>query len=109
MTLMLPGGINLNPGSVTIYQIKDHKFDVFNCKELHFIHLTIDSLLHKIDELHYAAKSSNAAVIGVSETQLDNIIYDSEVAIDGYNLSQVKEIEKVVALLVMTETCFFQY
>ena len=37
MALILSGNINLNPGPVNRHQIKDHKFDIFNYKELHFI------------------------------------------------------------------------
>ena len=40
----------------------------------------------KIDELHYIATSSNAAVIGITETKLGNTVYDSEVTVDGYNI-----------------------
>ena len=69
MLLILSGDINLNPGPVNRHQIKDHKFEVFTRKGLHFIHLNINSLLPKIDELRYIAKNSNAAVIGISETK----------------------------------------
>ena len=51
MLLILSGDINLNLGPVNRRQIKDHKFEVFTWKGLHFIHLTINSLLSKIDEL----------------------------------------------------------
>ena len=51
MLLILSGDINLNPGPVNRHQIKDHKFEVFTWKGLHFIHLAINSLLSKIDEL----------------------------------------------------------
>ena len=87
MLLILSGDINLNPGPANRHQIKDHKFEVFTRKGLHFIHLNINSLLPKIDELRYIAKNSNAAVIGISETKLDNTVYDSEVAIDVYNIA----------------------
>ena len=86
MLLILSGDINLNPGPVNMHQIKDRKFEVFTRKGLHFIHLNINSLLPKIDELQYIAKNSNAAVIGISESKLDNTIYDSQVAIDGYKI-----------------------
>ena len=49
------------------------------------MHVNINGLL-KIDELHYIARSSIAAVIGVTETKLDNTVYDSEVTVDGYNM-----------------------
>ena len=84
MLLILSDDINLNPGSINLHQIKDRKFKVFTRKGLHFIHLNTNGLLPKIDELRYIAKNSNAAVIGISESKLDNTVYDSEAAIDGY-------------------------
>ena len=32
------------------------------------MHLNINSYLNKVDELHYIASSSNAAVTGITET-----------------------------------------
>lgn len=62
-------------------------FDVFNTIRLvSFTSILTVFFLHKIYELHYIAISSDAAVIGISETKLDNTIYDSKVAVDGYNL-----------------------
>ena len=84
MLLTSSGDINLNPGPVNIQQIKDHKFEVFTRKRLH-IHRNINSLLPKI-ELWYIAKNSDAAVISISESKLDNTVYDSEVAMDGCNI-----------------------
>ena len=45
-------------------------------KGLHLLHLNANSNL-PIDELRYIAKLSNAAVVGISETKLDNCILDS--------------------------------
>ena len=50
------------------------------------MHLNINGLLNIVDELRYIARSSNAAVIGTTETKLDNTVYDSEVTVDGYNI-----------------------
>ena len=50
---------------------------------LHFIHLDINSLLSKIDELREIIKISNQTVIGITETKLDNSIIDSEISING--------------------------
>ena len=86
MLLTLPGDTNLNPGPVNRHQINDHTFEEFTKKGLHFIHLNINSLPLKIDDLRYIAKNTNAAVIGISETKFDNTVYHSEVAIDGYNI-----------------------
>ena len=46
--------------------------------------MNINSLLPKIDELREIVKISNPAVIGITETKLDNSIGDSEIFIDGY-------------------------
>ena len=85
MILVLSDDIEVNPGPFDSNQIKKEDFEVFNNKRLHFMHLNINGLLNKIEELHYIARSSNAAVIGITETKLDNTVYDSEVTVDGYN------------------------
>ena len=108
MLLILSGDINLNPGPVNRRQLKDHKFEVIIRKRLHFIHLDINSLMPKIDELWYIAKNSNAAVIGVSETKLDNTVSDSEVAEDGYNTVRNDRNRKgeSVACYIRNSICF---
>ena len=52
---------------------------------MHFIHLNINSL-PKIDEIHYVAKLTNATVIELSETKLDNTVLSCEYEIEGYDL-----------------------
>ena len=46
--------------------------------------MNINSLLPKIDELREIVKISNATIIGVIETKIDNSINDSEISSDGY-------------------------
>ena len=53
---------------------------------MHFIHLNINSILPKIDEIRYIAKLTNATVIGLSETKLDNAVLSGELEIDKYDL-----------------------
>ena len=48
------------------------------------MHLNINSLLLKIDELRYIAR--NAAVMGISESKLDKSIAISEILIDNHDL-----------------------
>ena len=86
MALFFAADINLNPGPVNRYLTREHKLKVLNSKAFYIFHLIINSLLPKNDELSYTGKSSNVEVIGISETDLDNTFYDSEVAKDGYNL-----------------------
>ena len=45
---------------------------------LHFIHLNINSLLPKIEELGFTAKSTTAAVIGICESKLDASVSNTE-------------------------------
>ena len=47
------------------------EWTVLKSKGLHLIHLNINSLLPKIDELRYIANSSNVPVIGISKSKLD--------------------------------------
>ena len=70
--------------------------------------LNINSLLNKIDELRYIARSSNAAVIGITETKLDNTVYDSEVTVNGYNIfrNDRNRNGETVACYIRNNICF---
>ena len=59
---------------------------VFNKRGLHLIHLNINSILSKIDELRVIAKKSRASVIRITESKLDKTILDEEINIDSYEL-----------------------
>ena len=61
---------------------------VFNKRGLHLIHLNINSLLSKIDELRAIAKKSRATVTGITESKLDETVLDGEINIDGRELIQ---------------------
>ena len=85
MLLLLSRDINLNPGPV-------HQ-DTLQCSNewnvnrgLHFIHLNLNSLLSKIEELRYIAKSTNTAVIGICKSKLDASVLDQEIRIDNYKI-----------------------
>ena len=113
--LLLPGDINLNPGPTAPkrnyilrgillfhncsfstermdYQldplsvVSNDAWNMFLKRGLHLIHLNINSILPKIDEIRYIAKLTNATVIGLSETKLDNAVLSSELEIEGYDL-----------------------
>ena len=87
MILILSGDISLNPGSVYNHHPPNLKeWDKFKMKGLHRVHLNVNSLLPKIDEIGYMAKLSNAGVIGITESKLDNRILDSEIQIDNYQI-----------------------
>ena len=40
--MVLSGDINVNPGFVNRHQMKDHKFNLFNSKGLHFIYFSVN-------------------------------------------------------------------
>ena len=61
-------------------------WNIFQKRGMHFIHLTINSILLKIEEIRYIAKLTNATVIGLSETKLDNAVLSSELEIKGCDL-----------------------
>ena len=87
MLLLLSVDSSLNTEPSHINQTSgNNEWDVFKARGLHFIHISINSLLPKIEELHRIACLSNAAVIGISESKLDIFIFDSEIEIDGYNI-----------------------
>ena len=52
------------------------------------IHLNINSVLSKVDELRVIAKKSKATVIGVTESKRDATVLDGEINIDGYEVIQ---------------------
>ena len=87
MLLLLSGDINLNPESkINLQPLDSNDWNAFKSKGLHIIHLNINILLPKIDDLRYIANSSNAAVIGISESKLDESILQSEIQINSYDL-----------------------
>ena len=59
------------------------KIDMFQQRGLHFIHLNINSILPKIDELRLIALKTNAAIIGITESKIDETVLGGEIQIDG--------------------------
>ena len=85
--LILYGDINLNPGPVYNNQSLDsNESNVFRSKGIHLIHLNVNSLLPKIDEIRYIAGRTRATVTGITESKLDEPIFQSEIQIDNYDL-----------------------
>ena len=48
------------------------------------MHLNISNILPKIDELKMITGNTKAAIIGTTESKVDNSISDSKVEIPGY-------------------------
>ena len=51
----------------------------FQNKALHFFHLNVYSILPKLHELKMIAGNTKAAIIGITESKIDNFMSDSEV------------------------------
>ena len=66
---------NLNSLSENVSR---NKWNVFKKRGMHFIHINTSSLLPKIDEVRYITNITNASIIGISETKLDETILWSE-------------------------------
>ena len=61
---------------------------VFSNRGLHLIHLNINSILSKIDELRVIAEKSRTSIIGITESKLNKTVRDEEINIDGYELAR---------------------
>ena len=55
-------------------------------KGLHFLHININSLLPKTDELKCIASKAKTAVIGITESKLDHTVSDLEFNLPGYDI-----------------------
>ena len=55
-------------------------------KGLHFLHININSLLSKKDEIRCIANKTKAAIIGIVESKLDHTVPNSETNFPGYNI-----------------------
>ena len=111
LILILSGDISLNQGPVyNHHQPKLKEWDKFKIKGLHLLHLNANSLLLKINELRYIAKLSNAPVIGITESKLNNCILDSEIQIDNYQILRCERIWKGgrVACYVRNDPSFIE-
>ena len=88
MILLLSGVISLNLGLPGNFQIDGLSWNVFDKKGLHFLHINVNSLLPKIEEIRFIAKKSKVTMIGISETKLDGTIFDTEIYIEVYCIVQ---------------------
>ena len=87
LLILLSGDISLNPGPNHQHKLQClNEWNIFKSRGLHFIHLNINSLLPKIEELRITAKSTNAAIIGISESKLDESVLEPEIQIDDYKI-----------------------
>ena len=53
---------------------------------MYFLHININSLLPKTDELKCMANETKAAIIGIMESKIDHTVPDLEVNLPGYDI-----------------------
>ena len=63
-----------------------NKFEPFRKCGLHFLHINVNSLLSKIDELGDVAGHTKPAILGITESKLDSSVSDQEVNVSGYRI-----------------------
>ena len=71
LLILLSGDISLNSGPNHQHKLKClNEWNIFKSRGLHFILLNINSLSPKFEERQVIAKSTNATIIGISESRL---------------------------------------
>ena len=75
---------------------------------MHFLHINVNSLLPKIEEVRFAAKKSKATVTGITETKLDGTIFEAELYIEDYNIVRCDRDRKGrgVTCYIKNDICF---
>ena len=86
LLILLSGDVSLNPGLSQYLPDNDNKFEPFCKCGLHFVHINVNSLLPKIDELRDVVGHTKPAVLGITESKLDSSVSDPEVNISGYSI-----------------------
>ena len=85
LLILLSGHISLNPGPTHQHKLQClNEWNIFKSRGLHFSN--INSLLPKIEEFRIIAKSTNAAIIGISESKLDESVLEPEIEIDDHKI-----------------------
>ena len=65
LLILLSGDVSLNPGPSQYPPYNDDKFEPFRKRGLHFLHINVNSLLSKIDELGDVAGHTKPAILRI--------------------------------------------
>ena len=80
LLILLSGDIILNLRPTHQHKLQClNKWNTFKSRGLHFIHFNINSLSPKIEELRIIAKSTNATILGISESKLDESVLEPDI------------------------------
>ena len=78
MLLLLFGDISLNPGP-PLNSVSQAFWKSLENKGLHFLDLSINSILLKFDEPKMITVNTKAAIIDITESNIDKSLSDSKV------------------------------
>ena len=79
--------LRVNPGPTHPHKLQClNEWNIYKSRSLLFIHLNINSLLPKIEDLRIIAMWTNAAITGISESKLDESVLEPEIQIDDYKI-----------------------
>ena len=82
--LLVLGDLSRNPEPVQLSPaVNVNIWEPLNKKGLHFLQISKNSLLPKIDKLKCITNKTKAAIIGIAESKLDYTISDLEVNLSG--------------------------
>ena len=74
--ILLSGDISLNSGpSQYLQDNNDNKFKPFHKHDFHFLHINVDSLLLKTNELRDIVGHIKPAILGITESKLDSSLW----------------------------------
>ena len=100
--LLLSGDLSLNPEPIQMSPAVDvNIWGRLNKNNLHFLHIVINSLLPKADQLKCIVNKTKIAIIGITEPKLDHNDLISKLTFQGIIFYDVTEIKTVVVLLVI--------
>ena len=109
LLILLSGDISLNPGPCQYLSDKNKDlFEPFRKRGFHFLHINVNSLLLKIDELRDIISRTKPAILGITESKLDSSVSDQEVNISGYSIlrSDRNRNGGGVACYIRADLCF---
>ena len=107
--LLLSGDVSLNPGPVQIFlAVSVNIWEPLNKKGLHFLHININGVLPKTDELKCIANKTKVAIIEITESKLDHTVLDLKVNLPGYDIISCDRNRNGggVACYIRTDLCF---
>ena len=61
-------------------------------RRVDFIHIKMNNLLPKIDEVCYIANITNPSIIGISENKPDETVLSIELEVEGYGLVRLNRV-----------------